>query len=181
MLKTFCEVCHMCRPFDYTSSTPRWWGHRHQFYPTHPSPSQLEKLCNKVQDGPKLLDDDGEIPKFSRKRLVIRILTMKSPLYLTDTCQVVKLPPMLWRCHVGLLSRKRRRSSTIPCTIPLGVSPFHFERFGWAYNSSIWLVVVVVSSNIWGKVLLADPSSTIQLSKLTNVKILQVCSSSFWA
>ena len=88
---------------------------------------------------------------------------------------------LIWRWHVGLLSQKRGRSSAILCTIPLDVSPFHFQRFGWANNSSIWLVVVVVSSNIRprGKVLLTDPSSTIQLSKLTNVKILHVCSSSF--
>ena len=46
----------------------------------------------------------GEIPKSQGRRLAIQFLVVKSPLYLTGTCQVVKLPPVLWRWHVSLLS-----------------------------------------------------------------------------
>ena len=41
------------------------------------------------------------------KRLAVRFLAMKSPLYLTENLQGGQLPPVqLWRWHVGILSQK---------------------------------------------------------------------------
>ena len=45
----------------------------------------LESRWKLVQDDPKLSDNGGEIPKeISRKRLAVRFLAVKSPLYLTE-------------------------------------------------------------------------------------------------
>ena len=41
------------------------------------------RLEQHLRDDLKLLDDDGEISKISRKRLAVRFPAMKSPLYLT--------------------------------------------------------------------------------------------------
>jgi hypothetical protein len=44
--------------------------------------------------------------QISRKRLAVRIPTVKSPLYLTENLSGVESPTVLWRWRVGILSQK---------------------------------------------------------------------------
>ena len=43
---------------------------------------------------------------------MVRILDMKSPLYLTIFLPSGQLPLVLWRWHVGLLSQKRKEEDS---------------------------------------------------------------------
>ena len=68
----------------------------------------VESWVYLVQDGPKLLDDGGEVSKSQRKRLVLRFPAVIS-LHLTENLQGGQLPLMLWCWHVGILSQKRQK------------------------------------------------------------------------
>ena len=47
--------------------------------------------------------------QISKKKSAVQFPVVKSPLYLTETCQVVNYFPVLWREHVNLLPEKREK------------------------------------------------------------------------
>ena len=63
----------------------------------------------------------GRDTQISRRRLAVRIPTMKSPLYLTENLPGGQLPLVLCCWFVGLLSNKQQQqqqqlhSSSFPC------------------------------------------------------------------
>ena len=64
-----------------------------------------------VRDGPKLLDDGGEIPKFQGRGWQFEFPAVISPLYLTKHLPCGQPPPMLWRWHVNLLSQNNKNNN----------------------------------------------------------------------
>ena len=55
----------------------------------------IDEVDMLVQDNPKLPDDGGETPKSQGKRLAVRFLTVKSPLYLMKNLPSGQLPHVL--------------------------------------------------------------------------------------
>ena len=64
--------------------------------------------------------------QISRKRLAVRFLTVKSPLYLLGG----QLPSVLWCWHVDLLSQKEKEKQ--PCLVILQIKYLCFRRFSFS-------------------------------------------------
>ena len=75
-----------------------------------------------VERYPNLKEEvGGSIPgceissQISKKKLAVRFLALKSPLYLMENLPGGQLPPVLWRWPVSLLSQKRKER--LRCTL----------------------------------------------------------------
>ena len=69
----------------------------------------------------------------SRKNLAVQFPTVRSPLYLTENLSCGQLPPVLWRWHAGLLSKKTTKTN-----FNTGVDPNKERHANFKVYCSVW-------------------------------------------